>query len=110
MAETTLEYRIIAGISYLFWPLSVLIVCTGYKKDRFLRFHGYQGLYFGICCAVGYLVIGGFLQIIPVIGVLISKLLVLIWFLCCLFLFWRCWRGERFKIPIVSNLAEGLME
>ncbi|HOJ77358.1 MAG TPA: DUF4870 domain-containing protein [Bacillota bacterium] len=106
----THEYRLLAAFSYLFWPFSLLLVLTMYKKDRFLRFHGYQALFLGICGTVFYLVGGGLLYIIPFFGVLINKALLIVWFIFTLLLAFRCFQGEKFKIPVIYDLAYGVME
>lgn len=110
MAPVSTEYRFLAAAAYLFWPVSLILVLTTYKRDRFLRFHGYQSLYFGVCSTIFYLVVGGFLQIIPFFGWLITKILVLIWFLLVLLLIYRCGQGDYFRIPLIYDLARGVME
>lgn len=110
MAPVSSEYRILAAVGYLLWPVSLILVLTAYKRDRFLRFHGYQSLYFGISCTVFYLVVGGFLQIIPFFGWLITKVLVVLWFLFVLMLVYRCLQGDYFRIPLIYDLAQGVME
>ncbi|HOP75422.1 MAG TPA: DUF4870 domain-containing protein [Bacillota bacterium] len=110
MTEVSREYRILAGLAYLLWPVSLLLVLTAYKRDRFLRYHGYQALYFGLCCTVFHLVVGGFLQIIPVFGILIYKALVMAWLLFLLLLLYRTFQGELFRVPLIYDLAQGVME
>jgi uncharacterized membrane protein len=104
------EYRIMAGVCYLIWPFSLYIVMTGFKKDRFLRYHGYQALFFGVCSFVFFLVAGALIRIIPVIGVLVFNLMVIIWVLLLVYLFYRCLKGEYFKVPLIYDLAQGKME
>jgi uncharacterized membrane protein len=104
------EYRIMAGVCYVIWPLSLYIVMTGLKKDKFLKYHGYQALFLGICGFVFYLVAGALIRIIPVIGVLLFNLMVLVWILFVGYLFYRCLKGEYFKVPLIYDLAQGNME
>ncbi len=110
MKKTILEYRILGSISYLIWPVSILIVATGYKKDEFLRFHGYQALYLGIFGSVLWLVGGALLRIIPVIGLFTFNILMIGWILFLVLLAFRCLQGEYFKIPLIYDLAQGVME
>ena len=110
MKTLGIEMRLLAGATYLFWPLSLLIVLTTLKKDSFLRFHGYQALFLGICASVTYLVGGAFLKLIPFLGPLILRLAVAIWVLFVLFLAYRCSRGDFFRVPLIYELAEGSME
>lgn len=110
MEIVSIEYRFLGSFSYLIWPLSLFIVATRLKKDRFLRFHGYQALFLGIFGSVLWLVGGAFLRVIPVIGVLVFNILVIIWVLFLLLLMYRCFQGEYFKIPLIYDLAQGNME
>lgn len=110
METISSEYRILAGVCYVIWPLSLYIVMTEFKKEKFLRFHGYQALFLGISGFVFYLVAGALIRIIPVIGVPVFNLMILVWVLFVGFLFFRCLKGEYFKVPLIYNLAQGNME
>jgi uncharacterized membrane protein len=110
METVSTEYRLLGSISYLIWPLSLVIVFTTFKKDKFLRFHGYQTLYLGILGSVLWLVGGALLRVIPVIGILVFNGLAIIWFLFLFLLCYRCFHGEYFRIPLVYDLAQRNME
>jgi uncharacterized membrane protein len=110
METLSTEYRILGSVSYIIWPLSLLIVLTTFKKDKFLRFHGYQALYLGILGSVLWLVGGALLRVIPIFGVLAFDVLATIWFLFLLLLTFRCFHGEYFRVPLVYDLAQGNME
>jgi uncharacterized membrane protein len=110
METLSTEYRILGSISYLVWPVSLLIVLTTFKKDKFLRFHGYQSLYLGIFGSVLWLVGGALLRIIPLIGILVFNCLAVAWFLLLLLLTYRCFHGEYFRVPLIYDLAQGNME
>jgi uncharacterized membrane protein len=110
METLSTEYRILGSTSYLIWPLSLLIVLTTFKKDKFLRFHGYQALYLGILGSVLWLLGGALLRVIPIIGVFIFNIVAIIWFLFLLLLAYRSFQGEYFRVPLVYDLAQHNME
>ena len=110
MQTMSSEQKILAGISYCFWPLSLFVIFTQLKKERFLRFHCYQSLFLGISSTVGYLVIGGILRIIPFIGIFVFNLLIIVWFLFVVFLCFRCLQGDYFRVPLIYDLAQSNME
>jgi Predicted membrane protein len=110
METLSTEYRILGSIPYLIWPLSLIIVSTTFKKDRFLRFHGYQALYLGIMGSVLWLVGGALLRIIPFFGIFLFNCLAVFWFLFLLLLTYRCYQGEYFRVPLVYDLAQRNME
>jgi uncharacterized membrane protein len=110
MSNIKSEFRLLAALAYLFWPVSLLIVMTRLKGERFLRYHGYQGFFLGICGFVVYLVVGIFLRIIPFFGMLLTNSLALLWFFLMIFLAYRSLKGEVFRIPVIYDLAKGVME
>ncbi|NLY75546.1 MAG: DUF4870 domain-containing protein [Firmicutes bacterium] len=110
MKPVSAQYKMLAGISYFFWPISILIVATKLKKDRFLRFHGYQALFLGISGTVFYLVSGVFLRLIPGLGESLFNLLASAWIVMALFLAFRCLLGDYFKVPFIYDVAYWDME
>ncbi|TCL70947.1 putative membrane protein [Hydrogenispora ethanolica] len=104
------ELRFLMAISYPVWPVSLLMVGTRLRKERFIRYHGYQALYLGICGTVIYLVAGPLLRLIPFIGPLLLRLGVMVWVVFELLLAIRCWQGDYFRVPLIYDLAQGLME
>lgn len=104
------ESKWLAGCSYLFWPVSLAIVTTRLKKERFLRYHGYQALFLGICGSVCYLVAGPMIRMIPVFGRSALQAAVILWMMLVIYLAYRCLLGEYFKVPLIYDLAQGNME
>lgn len=102
--------RWLAAASYIVWPLSLVIVLTQIKSERFLRFHGYQSLALGISGLVLYLMLGLFLHLVPLVGMLLYRALVVLWLLFEVFLAYRCYKGELFRIPWLYDLMRGVME
>lgn len=110
MEVLQMEHKILAGISYLIWPLCLLVILTNLKKIRFLRFHAYQTLFLGLVGFVLYLVVGAFLGLIPVVGGILLKIAVVLWISFQIYFFYCCLQGEYFKIPLIYDLAQGNME
>ncbi len=110
METLSTEYRLLGSISYLIWPLSLVIVLTTFKRDKFLRFHGYQALYLGILGSVLWLLGGPLLRIIPLFGFFLFNTLAIVWFLFLFLLCYRCYHGDYFKVPFIYDLAQRNME
>jgi uncharacterized membrane protein len=104
MKTVSVRHKILAVIAYFFWPFSILIVATKLKKDQFLRFHGYQALILGICGSEC------FLRMIPGLGHSLFNLLAYFWVCLAVFLAFRCWLGECFKVPFVYHVAHWDMD
>lgn len=110
METLSTEYRLLGSISYIIWPVSLIIVLTTFKRDKFLRFHGYQSLYLGILGSVLWLLGGALLRIIPIFGISVFNFLAVIWFLFLILLGFRCYHGEYFRVPLIYDLAQRNME
>ena len=110
MKTVSARNKMLAGMAYFFWPFSILIVATKLKKDHFLRFHGYQALFLGICGSVFYLVSGGFLRLFPGWGQSLLNLMLSLWLVWAAFLAVRCLLGKYFKVPLIYEVAHWDME
>lgn len=80
-----------AALSYI-WIISVIMIVTK-KNDEFVMFHAKQGL---------ILFIASFLWFIPVVGWILDILIVI----CIIIGFIKAMAGERYKLPVVGDLAE----
>ena len=96
------------------WITGVLfLVLEPYNKNRTIRFHAFQSIFFGVAIIPIYIVVGIFsfiLHYIPVLGVILSML---IWaalglgFFCVwLFLIYKAYNKEKFVLPLIGPLAE----
>ena len=84
-----------------------------YNKDRFIKFHAFQSLFFNIAWVVlmiGMMIIGIVLGFIPVIGWILDILLwlaiVLGGFGLWLFTMYKAYNNEKFMLPVIGKLAD----
>lgn len=80
-----------AALSYV-WVLSIVMLIVK-KDDEFVKFHAKQGL---------ILFILSFIGVIPVIGWLVWMVVVVLDIVG----FIKALSGERYKVPVVGDLAE----
>jgi uncharacterized membrane protein len=98
-----LDPNVAAALSYaLGWITGLLFVLTE-PHDKFVRFHALQSTIVFATLSVACVV----LQIIPVLGMLITVFLVIpasavLWLL----LMFKAYQGERFKLPMAGDMAE----
>lgn len=109
MAEKTgkktslgLDENIEALLCYVLMALSGFIFLLVEKDSKFVKFHALQSLFTFLFIHVAMFV----LMFIPVLGWLVSSLLgiisVVLWILGMI----KAYQGEKFKFPIVGDLAE----
>ncbi len=114
--STGLNARNEAVFSYLLGWFSGLIFFFIERKNRFVRFHAAQSfITFGAIFIVDLVLrlLGG----IPIIGFLLSPILGVVTFilipltiLIWLFLMFQAYRGNYFRLPIVSSYADSLVD
>jgi len=91
-----------AALAYVLGWLSGLAVFLIEKEDKFVRFHALQAI-----------VTFGFFNVIvmvPLIGWMISPLVMLVslvtWILCLV----KAYQGEKFKLPVIGEFVEKQIE
>ena len=92
MAEVSADSKLIAAVSYL-WLLSVVVLFIK-KGDSYVTFHAKQGLVLFIDTVI--------FTIIPILGWLMN----LVVFIMIIVGFIKALSGEKYKLPIVADIAE----
>ncbi len=85
----------------------LFLVLTPYNKNRFIRFHAYQAIFFAIALFILSIVIG-------IIGIpmpyrierTLGNLHSLIWLVGTGWSMFQAYKGEMFKLPFIGDLAE----
>ncbi|MDD5604625.1 MAG: DUF4870 domain-containing protein [Dehalococcoidales bacterium] len=104
MAKTSsgLEENVAGLLCYLFGWIGGLVFLLIEKENAFVRFHAWQSIVvFGAFSIV--LII---LNIIPIIGWIISSILGLLVFVLWILLMVKAYQGVRYKLPRAGDLAE----
>ncbi len=94
-------------------PAIIFLVLEPYNKDRYVRFHAFQSLFFQVAWIVvwiGMIILGMILGMIPVMGLIIHLLLDLALFLggfvVWLILVIKAYGNQEFHLPVIGNMAE----
>ena len=98
--------RLLAVLAYLGGVISGVVVLIVEKKDRFVRFHAMQS----IVTFAGVVVLSLVLTGLPVIAGVLAFLFVPAVFVLWVFLMFKAWRGESYKLPYVGDFAEHLLK
>jgi uncharacterized membrane protein len=98
---------------FTFIPAIIFLVMEPYNKDRFIRFHAFQSLFFNaawIVLWVGMIFVGIALHVIPVLGILIHLLIdfvlgiggIILWIILVV----KAYGMQKFKLPVIGKMAE----
>ncbi|HEY0457810.1 MAG TPA: hypothetical protein VGC97_01585 [Pyrinomonadaceae bacterium] len=113
-----------ALISYLWIPITSIIVLVTEKENRLVRFHAFQSLFLGLgifAFTIILSIIIGILTLVagavsPYAGIIVSVLSLLVWMVIAIALvgLWvlclvKAYRGEMYKLPIVGSQAEKMV-
>jgi uncharacterized membrane protein len=91
----------------------VFLVIEPYKNDKFVRFHAFQSIFFNVAIVVfwiAYSIVGsvlgfvslGFMAVMMgLVGLLISLAILAYW----IFLMYKAYNRELYKIPFIGDLA-----
>lgn len=101
-SSTGLEENIAALLSYVLGWITGLIFFLIEKDSKFVKFHAMQS----IITFAGLMIVSWILSLLPVIGWIISLLLGILALVLWIILMIKAYQGERFKLPIVGDLAE----
>ncbi|MCU0665894.1 MAG: hypothetical protein MUF05_02210 [Candidatus Omnitrophica bacterium] len=96
------EAKILAMAGYL--PFLCILPLILKKENKFAVFHGKQGLVLLILLVSGLII-----NIIPLLGWIVSRIVV---FLYLLFVFWGCTQallGKYTRIPVVAEIADKII-
>ena len=88
-------------------PAIVFLVLEPYNKNRFIRFHAFQCLYFAVAWTVLWIGLA-FVSHIPFLGwatVLLWPLFSLAGFVIWLILVLKAYQGQMFKLPVIGDIA-----
>ena len=94
-------------------PAILFLVIEPYNKDKFIRFHSFQSIFFHVATIgvwIIFFVLGAVLGMIPIVGAIID---VLLWVALSLgllavwaFMVYKAYNNERFMLPLIGALAE----
>lgn len=97
MAGTGLPKNTAAALSYVLgWLTGIVFLLV--EKDPFVRFHAMQSI-----ITFGLLTI---LSFVPVVGWILSPLVMIVGFVLWLVLIFKAYQGEEFKLPVIGEFAK----
>jgi uncharacterized membrane protein len=101
-----LEANVAALLSYLVGFITGIVFFVIEKDNKFVRFHALQSIItFGILFVLGFML--GFM---PFIGYMLGYLIWVVDIILWIILMIKAYQGEKFKLPIIGDIAEKQVE
>jgi uncharacterized membrane protein len=101
-SSTGLDANVAAALSYLAWFVTGIIFLVIEKDSRFVKFHAMQSTLLFLPVAVVQMVLWS----IPILGWLLGFFLWIASLVVWLVLMFKAYQGERYKLPVVGDIAE----
>lgn len=97
-----LDENLAGLLCYLFGFITGIIFLLIEKDNRFVRFHALQSIFTFAALFVVSMVI----NVIPLLGLLVSILLMPVSLILWIVLMVKAYQGKWFKLPVIGDLAE----
>ncbi|MFH1588504.1 MAG: DUF4870 domain-containing protein [Candidatus Diapherotrites archaeon] len=125
MAETktgslSSDSKMYGAAAYLFGLITGVIVLLMKPEDKYVKFHAMQSIILNVVMIVVFMVLGFVMTFLSLmlmmvgggmIAILFSfvyMIISLLVFVLWLFLMWKAYNGEKFKLPMIGEQAEKL--
>ena len=100
--STGMEQNIAGLLCYLAGWITGLIFFLIEKENKFVRFHAMQSIITFGGLTVLFMVLG----FIPILGWMLIPIIALLQLVLWILLMVKAYQGERFKLPVIGDLAE----
>lgn len=101
-----LEPNVAGVLCYLVGFISGIIIFLIEKENRFVRFHAMQSIILNVVIFIAVFV----LTMIPFIGWIISFIIAPVSLILWLFMMYKAYQGEMYKLPIIGDFSEQQVE
>ena len=113
--------NVAALVSYIWIPVTSILVLVTEKENRAVRFHAFQSLFLGLGVFAFTIVLSIIIGVLTLVagavsasmGILVSIASLLVWLVIAVALLgvWilclvKAYRNEQYKLPIVGKIAE----
>jgi uncharacterized membrane protein len=104
-ASSGMTSNVAGMLSYILGVITgiIFLVIEPYKRDPFVRFHAFQSIFYWVACViVGFALV----MILPFSMYPLILLVRLAMFAGWIFLMYKAYSNEKFKLPLIGDLAE----
>ncbi|MFB6225831.1 MAG: DUF4870 domain-containing protein [Candidatus Paceibacteria bacterium] len=101
-SSTGLDENVAGALAYAFGFITGIIFLLIEEDSNFVKFHAIQSIITSLSLYIIFYILG----FIPIIGIFISILTTPVIIVVILFLIFKAYKGERFKLPVIGDIAE----
>jgi uncharacterized membrane protein len=103
--------NVMGALAYLLIPAIIFLVVEPYSKNRLIRFHSFQSLFFCLASVGIQIVLGILSSILAFVGIgfliaLVMPLVSLALFVVWIILVIKAFQGQQYKLPMIGDWAQ----
>lgn len=95
--------KILKALSYIIWPVGLVAFLIA-EENKDMKFHGAQGLTFGLTLTILWYLVFGILGWLSRIFFWLGNLLSLVFLVMAIIYAVKAYKGERFRIPVIYDI------
>jgi uncharacterized membrane protein len=112
-APTGSNDNVMGAVAYItIIPAILFLLLEPYNKNRFIRFHAFQCIFFALgafALSIGNMILSIILGFVPVVGWVISLILAfgvpIAILVAWLIMVVKAYQGQEFRMPVIGNFA-----
>jgi uncharacterized membrane protein len=97
-----LQDNVAGALAYLVIPAIIFLVVEPYNKNKFIKFHSFQAIFYWVASIVLQTVA----WMIPILNLVLGPIVGLAIFIGWIVLLIKAFQGTMFKLPVIGDLAE----
>lgn len=109
-ASTGMSPNVVGALAYFFITGIIFLLMDQFKGDKFVRFHSFQSIAYGVVVTVfsivwsnlAFAALGFLWTLISLVSTLIHLAIFAYW----LFLMYKAYNNEMYKVPVLGDWAE----
>ena len=105
-SSTGVEENVAGLLCYVAGWVSGLVFFLIEKDSKFVKFHAMQSIITFVPLMIVWLVVRGIFYLIPFVGWVITSLVGVLFLVLWIVLMIKAYQGEKFKLPVIGDLAE----
>jgi uncharacterized membrane protein len=100
---TNLEPNVAGALAYIIAPFTGILFYILEKDDKFVRFHAFQSILFGVASYLIWLIASSMLVVL--IGFILVPLVSIGIFIYYALLMWKAYNNEMYELPFLGKIA-----
>ncbi len=105
---TNLEPNVAGALAYILTPFTGIAFYILEKDDKFVRFHAFQSILFGVASYATWVVATSL--IVLLVGVLLVPIVSIVVFIYYALLMWKAFNNEMYELPVIGKIARNQVD